>query len=171
MSILIVNMLPSNDVQALSVIKKIQNKINSCTVVNVYDEIVFPCKGCYSCWFHTPGICFQKDICEDIICEYLKNDIIIYITKVSLGTIHYKTKNVIDRVSFCSITPFDEYRNNETFHTCRYQKKYKVGIVYVGNADNEMINHWVDRWALNITSTSIGAYQIENIEELIRCIP
>lgn len=171
MSILIVNMLPADDAQAISAISKIKRKDNNCTVINVFEEVVYPCKGCYLCWFHTPGICFQKDICENILREYLKNDIIIYITKTSLGTIHFKTKNVIDRVSFCSITPFDEYRNNETFHTCRYHKKYQIGIVYTGDADNDLMNSWVERWALNITSTPIGAYSIENVEELLKCIP
>ena len=170
-SVLIVNMLPLNDKHALSVIEKLQSKDDCCTVINVYEETVHSCKGCYLCWFHTPGICFQKDICENILREYLKNDTIIYITKTSLGTIHFKTKNVIDRVSFCSITPFDEYRNGETFHTCRYQKKYQIGIVYTGNADKDLMNSWVERWALNITSTSIGAYPIENVEELLKCIP
>ena len=94
----------------------------------------------------------------------------IYITKTSIGTIHYKTKNVIDRVSFCSITPMDEFKNNETFHMCRYDKKYRIGIIYTGDADVKLMNFWVTRWALNITSTSIGAYSIENMEDLLKCI-
>ncbi len=170
MKVLIINMLSIDDAQSVDAINKIKQTNNNCTVINVFEETVNSCKGCYRCWFNTPGICFQKDICEDILKAYLKNDVVIYITKTSLGTVHYKTKNVIDRVSFCSITPMDEFKNNETFHVCRYDKKYRIGIIYVGNADIELMNSWINRWALNITSTSIGAYNIENMEGLLKCI-
>lgn len=170
MNILIINMFPENDPASNQVIEKIKQTNNKCTIINVYNETVHSCKGCYLCWFQTPGICFQKDICEDILKAYLKNDIVIYMTKTTLGTIHFKTKNVIDRVSFCSITPMDEYKENETFHVCRYNKKYHIGIIYSGDANYELLNSWVNRWALNISSTSIGAHHISNIERLLKCI-
>jgi multimeric flavodoxin WrbA len=171
MNVLIINMLPIDDTKSVYAINKIKQTGNKCTVINVFEEKVNACRGCYSCWFKTPGTCFQKDICEDIIKAYLKNDVVIYITKTALDTVHYKTKNVIDRVLFCSIIPLDEFRDNETFHICRYNKKYKFGIVYIGSVDVNLMNFWMNRLALNnVTISSLGAHNIENMEGLLKCI-
>ncbi|MGN0351891.1 MAG: hypothetical protein ACI4ES_09580 [Roseburia sp.] len=48
----------------------------------------------------------------------------------------------------------------------RYKKTPDFGVIYQGKGDKEYLNHWAERVALNFGSSSLGAYSMEEIQEV-----
>ena len=55
-------------------------------------------------------------------------------------------------------------------HVPRYDKKFRFGLLYEGAADRNYLNRWMERVMLNFDGESLGAYPIENAEEVAMCI-
>lgn len=169
MSLLIINTLPENDVEAVEVIRKIAEKTEQVKIVNTSTLKISHCCGCYTCVLKTPGKCIFKDDYEDILIDMLNCENIIFISDIALGFVNSSTKKVVDRI-LPLITFFTEYRNGEIRHIARYKKNFKFGLIYKGNADNAYMNHWIERLAINYNGSSMGACSIYDIKEILKCI-
>lgn len=45
--------------------------------VDIYSQTIAPCRGCYGCWYHTPGACIIKDDMTQLLEEYRQSDLIV----------------------------------------------------------------------------------------------
>lgn len=81
------------------------------------------------------------------------------------GFISYKGKNFIDRI-MPIVTMNLHMKNGQMRHVMRYKRKTNFGVIYRGDGDKEYLNRWAGRAALNLGSKSLGAYSIEEIQEV-----
>ncbi len=165
MSVLIINTLPQDEPAAQKAIQSLTAKDPVHKVFHTEHMRISPCIGCNNCWLRTPGVCSIKDDYEEILKAYLQYDTIVLLAGTALGFVSYKAKNVIDR-----ILPLDTMYicvvDDEARHVPRYDKKYRIALLYAGEADREYLSYWLSRVALNLAGESIGAFPIEACEEV-----
>ncbi len=169
MSLLLINTLEENDPVAQGVIHVLTAKTPSITVFHTVKMKISPCIGCNACWLKTPGVCSVKDDYEQILIAYLQHDATVIITDTSLGFIRYRAKNIVDRMLPLA-TMYTCIVDGQMRHVPRYEKKYRLGIVYSGTADVAYMEQWLDRVALNFDGISMGVYPVERCEEVSLCI-
>lgn len=56
------------------------------------------CRGCYTCWFKTPGVCAIEDDMSEIRRELDQADLIILASPVYVDGFSAQTKTVLDRI-------------------------------------------------------------------------
>lgn len=169
MSLLLINTLEENDPAAQGVIRVLTAKTSSVTVFHTVKMKISPCIGCNACWLKTPGVCSVKDDYEQILIAYLQHDATVIITDTSLGFIRYRAKNIVDRMLPLA-TMYTCIVDGQMRHVPRYEKKYRLGIVYSGTADVSYMEQWLERVALNFDGISMGVYPVERCEEVSLCI-
>jgi len=115
-----------------------------------------PCRGCFSCWVKTPGLCVFKDD-GDILCrEVIHSDYMIFASPVIMGYPSAMLKNALDRI-IPLVHPYLEDVDGEVHHMKRYEKYPVMGLLLEksGDTDDEDISIISDifkRAAINIKS-------------------
>lgn len=169
MRLLIVNTLPEDDAAAHSAIRKLTAAVPEHRVIHTDKMKLSPCIGCNACWLITPGVCAVKDGYEEILKAYLAYDATVFLCGTALGFVNHQMKNVIDRV----LPLFDMYTcfcDGQMRHVARYEKSFRFGLLYSGEADGEYLNRWLDRVCINMAGKSLGAYPIGKSLEVLACI-
>lgn len=124
------------------------------------DEYTFGyCIGCTQCWLKAPGVCLLNDDWEMLFKRLIKADAVIFIAEAKLGFISYKMKNIVDRLIPIA-SPYIIMHNGEMRHALRYGKSPDIGLIYTGNGDKEFLTAWLERFAVNFISRSLGVYNI-----------
>ena len=127
------------------------------------------CIGCNYCWLKTPGVCTIKDDYEPILKKISKADQIWLITDTRFGFVSHQTKNIVDRV-MPIVTMYLKIQGGQMRHVMRYDHQPDIGIIYTGEGDQDYLNRWCQRTALNFGSHSLGAFRAEKAEEAISCM-
>ncbi len=65
---------------------------------NLGDYKVEQCKGCFSCWFRSPGECIMKDEMAQLMQAYREADYVIFASPVFSWNMTALLKNFIDRL-------------------------------------------------------------------------
>lgn len=169
MSLLIVNTLPKDNDYALSAIHTLSSGTADCHVINTYERNFSPCVGCNACWLRTPGVCSIKDTYDELLKAYLEYDSTVFLCGTALNFVDYRMKNVIDRV-LPLVTMYTCIVDGQFRHVPRYDKNFRFGLLYSGEADNAYLNRWMDRVMLNFMGENLGAYPIESAKEVLSCI-
>jgi len=165
MKYLIINTLPEIDDDTNVIINLLRAKVNDTEVLDINKYKIGNCIGCTDCWFKTPGVCAVKDDWEIVFKKILKSDGVIFITEAQLGFISHKMKNIVDRFIPLAL-PYTKIHKGEMRHPGRYNKYWKIGLLYSGNGNKEFLNEWMKRFTLNLFCKSLGAHNINQIEEL-----
>lgn len=165
MSILIISTMTETDTQSDRVIKLFGEEKRDFEIIFTENYRINHCIGCTDCWLKTPGICAIKDDFEVLFKKFLKADYVVLTTESKLGFISYKMKNIVDRLIPLAI-PYTELHNGEMRHVSRYKKCWNIGLLFSGDGNKEYLDEWMERFALNFFSKSLGAYSIEESEGL-----
>lgn len=126
------------------------------------------CMGCNYCWLKTPGICVIKDDYEPILKKMSKATQVWFISDIQFGFLSYQTKDIVDRV-MPLVTMHLEFKGGQMRHVMRYEHQPDFGIVYNGEGNQDYLNRWCQRMALNFGSSSLGAFPREHMKEAVLC--
>lgn len=80
-----------------------------------------PCNGCWDCWWKTPGVCRLKDDQEGILRSWMRSDLVLLASPLSVGFLTSLTKHVIDR-HIPLYHPYVTLRGGESGHLKRYDR-------------------------------------------------
>lgn len=169
MSLLIINNLPETDEKAKQAIDKLSETGVKTHVVQALELNISNCTGCKNCMFKTPGVCCQNDDykkIEELIMEY---EDVIFISGTSLNFLDHRTIRFFERL-FPFLVILCEFREGKIRQFARYNKKSRIGILYTGIVDNPMLNEWLDLFTSQGNSISLGAFHINDAEELCKCL-
>ena len=86
------------------------------------------CKGCFSCWWGTPGKCIHSDDMDWIIPAILDTDILVYATPVYHDNIIHYLQRLRERTLPLALPEFI-VNKGETTHPGRYSRKRKQVII------------------------------------------
>ena len=168
-NILIVSVLPEDDPAAQTAIQALKRTAADVQVIHAYGRNFRPCVGCNACWLVTPGICAIKDGYEELLKAYLRYDAVLFLSGTAMNFVDHRMKHLIDRL-LPLVTMYIRIADGQCRHVPRYDKKFRFGLLYEGAADRNYLNRWMERVMLNFDGESLGAYPIEDAEEVVSCI-
>ncbi len=169
MSLLIINTLPENDSNAVKAIQELSESSDKVKVVHTANMNIMHCTGCNTCMIEKPGVCCLNDDYNYIAALFFQYDNIVFIADTVLNFLSYKAIRLFER-RYCFVVVYSEFRNGKIRHPSRYSKEFNIGIVYTGDADNTMLNLWLDLYVDHFSDKSLGAYHLSDIEEAKKCI-
>ena len=113
-----------------------------------------PCRGCFSCWVRTPGLCtIRNDDQEQILRAWAEADLIAMLTPITFGGYAPELKKALDRI-IPVLLPFFIKIRGETHHPQRYPRRRRllaVGTQRQEDGDSESsFRRLVQRNALNM---------------------
>ena len=166
MRLLIVNTLPKEAPAAQAAVEELRENVKELRVINAYEMELQPCVGCNACWLKTPGICSIKDGYDELLRAYLEYDAAVFICGTALNFVDHRMKNVIDRMLPLA-NMYIHIVDGQCRHLPRYDKRYRFGLLYDGQADRDYLNEWFKRVALNFGGDSLGAFPVPQAKEVL----
>ena len=114
------------------------------------------CRGCWTCWWKTPGECVLKDDAEQIFRSVINSDFIIFASPLIGGFISSSLKKITDRLVVL-LHPYIKIIEGETHHRKIYNSYPHFGIILkkekdTDDEDIEIVTAIYDRLALNFHS-------------------
>ncbi len=97
------------------------------------DKTLGHCRGCFQCWFKTPGVCIIDDDNRELSRKFIQSDLTIFLTPVAFGAYSPEMKAMLDHL-IANISPFFTTIDGETHHRMRYDRYPDV-----------MIAGWIDQ--------------------------
>lgn len=125
------------------------------------------CKGCFSCWFATPGKCvIENDDMMDIVSQTEGTDILVLATPLKYANVSSMLKVFIERMLIFANPYIVLDQNGETRHpkkaTDAESSFYRAKLVAIANGGLgqrghfQVLSHWIKRLALNNLTEVIG---------------
>lgn len=84
------------------------------------------CKGCFHCWFNTPGLCRVKDDAVSLSQYLVECDLLALLTPITFGGYGSLLKSALDRIAPPHLLPFMQPRWGEIHHPPRYEKRFRL---------------------------------------------
>ena len=89
-------------------------------IVNIADERIEPCRGCYICWEKTPGECVIQDDMEKLLQKYREADLVVWSFPLYYFSMPSKIKAFTDRLLPLILPVIHETADGKPFHPERY---------------------------------------------------
>jgi NAD(P)H-dependent FMN reductase len=87
--------------------------------VYLADLRINPCRGCFTCWTKTPGVCVHRDDIAALLPELRRADVVVYATPLYVFTVSGLMKNFMDR-HLPDLDPHIVRRGDHYIHPPRY---------------------------------------------------
>lgn len=150
--------LPSEQIESLLAGTDQQVKI-----IHTASMKIFHCIGCNQCWLKTPGQCAINDDYKQIIKQLVNTQNLWLVTDTKFGFIDYRGKRVMDRI-MPMLNMYIEFRDGWMRHQLRYHA-LNVGVIYQGKGDQELLQEWSERCAMNLGGHSLGVHALSSLDE------
>ena len=156
--VLIVNTLKDNlcDKQVASLLDSKDNQIK---IIDTNELEIHHCLGCNVCWLKTPGQCVIKDDYKSIIKQLVTAEDLWLISDTRYGFLDYRGKRIMDRI-MPMLNMNIEFRDGWMRHQLRYHA-LNVGVIYQGDGDQELLQEWSERCAMNLGGKSLGVKSLD----------
>ncbi len=102
-------------------------------IIQVDDQQLKACTGCWDCWLKTPGLCAINDEMQQHYQAFMRSDTVMLLIDTAQGFIHHGAKAFIDRL-IALHHPYIVFKHGECRHKTRY-KTYPKLLVHVDNSD------------------------------------
>lgn len=101
------------------------------TLINLANENISPCTGCFACWTTTPEKCIIEDEMDNLLKTYVESDLVIYGTPLHTYQLSSLMKQFIDRCFplHTSIMIKDDKASNASTLYTRHSKPSKLMLV------------------------------------------
>jgi multimeric flavodoxin WrbA len=109
------------------------------TRIDIYNQKIQPCKGCFTCWTKTPGECIQKDDMESLLPLVAQSDILALVTPVYVDGMTGPLKTFLDRV-IPLIKGRVEIRDDHMRHIVRDTTKISKMVLLSASGFSELDN-------------------------------
>ena len=167
-NILIINTIPNGEImeKLKEMSASTQNNIDWIDATALH---ISHCIGCNDCWLKHPGICSIKDDYEILLKKMIHSDEMWVISETSFGFLSHSAKNIFDRI-MPFVTMYLYFRDGEMRHVMRYKNKLDIGIIYSGEGNQEYLERWCERAAINLGSNPLGVFSEDRVREAILCM-
>lgn len=88
-------------------------------VVQLGEQSITACIGCWNCWLKTPGRCVMKDQLVEYYADYVNSDTVILLMNTAQGFISHQAKAFLERI-IPHYHPYIELVDGECHHVARY---------------------------------------------------
>ncbi len=167
MKVLVINGYEDNsqislDQSIFQIIKeRCQEKDYTIEKIDLVNQDIKKCVGCFGCWIKTPGQCVIQDDGNALAKAYINSDIVIILSKLSFGGYSPITKKAMER-TVSLISPHFEKKNGVTYHKKRYEtypEIIAIGLLADSNpAEEELFFQLVKKNALNFSAPKSKSY-------------
>lgn len=100
-------------------------------LVYLAEKRIEDCRGCFTCWFKTPGKCCIGDDMGDLLERMRMADVVVYATPLYTCSMNGIMKRFLDRM-LPSVEPYQEYGpDGACRHPRRGEKKVRMVLVSV----------------------------------------
>ncbi|MBI2907957.1 MAG: flavodoxin family protein [Chloroflexi bacterium] len=87
------------------------------------------CRGCFTCWIKTPGICVTRDDMGDLLARFLASDIVVLATPLYIFSVSGIMKDFLDRLLPIADPRLVEGEDGECRHHSRFEKMPKLVVI------------------------------------------
>ena len=138
-------------------------------MIDTNDLEIHHCIGCNVCWLKTPGQCVIKDDYKQIIQQLVDAQNLWLVSDTRYGFLDFRGKRIMDRI-MPMLNVNVEIRDGWTRHQLRYHA-LNVGVLYRGNGNQELLEEWCERCAMNLGGKSLGVISLDkNGKEVASCM-
>jgi multimeric flavodoxin WrbA len=96
-------------------------------VETLREKTIKNCKGCFTCWTKTPGVCVHKDdMTNELFPQWMQSDLVVYATPLYHYAMTATLKAFIER-TLPAVEPFFEIHDDRTSHPLR--GKYPAAVI------------------------------------------
>lgn len=165
---LVINTLKDNQCnkQILSLLDSDDSQIK---IIDTKDMKIHHCLGCNVCWLKTPGQCIIKDDYKQIVRQVVTAEDLWLISDTRYGFLDYRGKRIMDRI-MPMLNMNIEFRDGWMRHQLRYHA-LNVGVLYSGDGNQELLEEWCERCAMNLGGKSLGVISLDKTgKEVLSCM-
>ena len=131
--------------------------------VDLADEKIAYCTGCFGCWIKTPGECVVDDYSREFARKVVQSDLMVLVTPVTFGGYSSELKKAMDHL-IPDIMPYFVLIDGEMHHARRYDRYPSLlGVGLLSEADEAaaaIFGRLVERNAYNFYSPAYATCTI-----------
>lgn len=125
--------------------------------VDLSQQKIAPCLGCFGCWTRTPGKCVLRDDAVAIYPRIAKSRRVLYVSAVAYGGFDVPMKTMLERAIPVQ-KPYIRLLDGETHHVQRNVAMKEADIVAYGadtDEERDLFRRLVARNAKNMSFTDV----------------
>lgn len=111
--------------------------------IRLKTQKIKPCRGCYTCWTKTPGVCVIKDDMTELLLKHRAADLIVFASPLYIFNVTGIMKVFLDRL-LPVMKPYMMIKDGETSHPHRYDEDQDQGFVVFSAAGFPEVEHNFD---------------------------